>query len=235
MQTKVQNPVVDLTKLRQLTGIEYILSHWQEPVLYVITKQYRKSEVDVVPKVVYYIIDGTIYQSPSAHNVFSARIVQCAYQIRESFKEISQYANFSPLSGYSWKWNEKEKPAITSGPSVVVSHRKQLDESKKLNNAIISVMQKYPPPTLPNEPPLLPPTPIPEIPPVEQTNQPNNTTNNTNTNTITSTTTTSNTTTPTQSSVPTPTTTEPASSSTSTTKRSRNTASGETSKKKSKK
>lgn len=58
-----------------MSGVEYILLHVQEPILYVIRKQYRNSPTDATPMADYYIIAGTVYQAPDLANVFNSRIV----------------------------------------------------------------------------------------------------------------------------------------------------------------
>lgn len=58
-----------------MSGVEYILLHVQEPILYVIRKQYRNSPSDATPMADYYIIAGTVYQAPDLANVFNSRLV----------------------------------------------------------------------------------------------------------------------------------------------------------------
>ena len=60
-----------------MTGIEYILLHVQEPILYVIRKQHRHStgQNDVTPLADYYIIAGVVYQAPDLASVINSRLV----------------------------------------------------------------------------------------------------------------------------------------------------------------
>lgn len=58
-----------------MTGIEYMLLHVQEPILYVIRKQHRHSATAVTPLADYYIIAGTVYQAPDIGSVINSRTV----------------------------------------------------------------------------------------------------------------------------------------------------------------
>lgn len=58
-----------------MTGLEYILLHVQEPILYVIRKQHRHSPTQVLPVADYYIIAGVVYQAPDLGSVVSSRLV----------------------------------------------------------------------------------------------------------------------------------------------------------------
>lgn len=58
-----------------MIGVEYILLHVQDPILYVIRKQHRHSPTEATPMADYYIIAGTIYQAPDLANVFNSRLV----------------------------------------------------------------------------------------------------------------------------------------------------------------
>lgn len=57
-------------------GIEYLVQDAQEPHLFVIRRQYRSPAKAISPQAFYYILDGTVYQSPSLHGALSARLVR---------------------------------------------------------------------------------------------------------------------------------------------------------------
>lgn len=61
--------------LRNMTGLEYVLLHVQEPILYVIRKQHRHSPQQVTPLADYYIIAGVVYQAPDLASVLNSRLV----------------------------------------------------------------------------------------------------------------------------------------------------------------
>lgn len=60
-----------------MTGLEYMLLHVQEPILYVIRKQHRHgpSPNQVIPLADYYIIAGIVYQAPDLASVLNSRLV----------------------------------------------------------------------------------------------------------------------------------------------------------------
>lgn len=58
-----------------MTGVEYILLHVQEPILYVIRKQHRHNSNLVTPIADFYIIAGIIYQAPDLASVLNSRLV----------------------------------------------------------------------------------------------------------------------------------------------------------------
>jgi hypothetical protein len=62
-------------QLQNMTGLEYVLLHVQEPILYVIRKQHRHSPQQVTPLTDYYIIAGVVYQAPDLASVLNSRLV----------------------------------------------------------------------------------------------------------------------------------------------------------------
>ena len=58
-----------------MTGIEYMLLHVQEPILYVVRKQHRHSAAVVTTLADYYIIAGVVYQAPDIGSVINSRTV----------------------------------------------------------------------------------------------------------------------------------------------------------------
>ena len=58
-----------------MVGVEYILLHVQEPILYVIRKQHRHSPTQATPLADYYIIAGVVYQAPDLMSVLNSRLV----------------------------------------------------------------------------------------------------------------------------------------------------------------
>lgn len=62
-----------------MVGLEYVLLHVQEPILYVIRKQHRHSHQQVTPLADYYIIAGVVYQAPDLASVLNSRLVRLFY------------------------------------------------------------------------------------------------------------------------------------------------------------
>ena len=64
-----------------MTGLEYVLLHVQEPILYVIRKQHRHGPQQVTPLADYYIIAGVVYQAPDLASVLNSRLVSSRNEI----------------------------------------------------------------------------------------------------------------------------------------------------------
>lgn len=62
-------------RITQTGDVEYVLQDAQAPHLFVV-RQEQKTRAGDMPTAAYYIIDGTVYQSPSLHSVFHSRIVR---------------------------------------------------------------------------------------------------------------------------------------------------------------
>ncbi|XP_043929671.1 mediator of RNA polymerase II transcription subunit 6-like [Protopterus annectens] len=70
-----------LDHLNQMVGVEYILLHTQDPILYIIRKQQRQSPTQVVPLADYYIIAGVVYQAPDLGSVINSRVVSLIHYL----------------------------------------------------------------------------------------------------------------------------------------------------------
>lgn len=102
---------------RGLQGIEYTLDSCQEPHLFVICKQERQSADAAVPLMFYYILDGSVYQTPTIHGVLSARLSRCMYSVQSAFLRLQK--DLDPLM--------KTVPApskLLSLPSLPTQHSK---------------------------------------------------------------------------------------------------------------
>ncbi|CAG0891778.1 unnamed protein product [Cyprideis torosa] len=91
-------------KLRAMTGLEYMVLHVQDPILYVIRKQHRHSPDQVTPTADYYIIAGVVYQAPDLATVINSRVLSVAHHLSSAFEEASSYSQYHPSKGYWWKF-----------------------------------------------------------------------------------------------------------------------------------
>lgn len=91
-----------LELLGNMTGVEYILLHVQDPILYVIRKQHRYTPAEATPLADYYIIAGTVYQAPDLASVFNSRILSTVHHLQSAFEEASSYSRYHPSKGYTW-------------------------------------------------------------------------------------------------------------------------------------
>ena len=68
---------------RDLQGVEYTLDSFQDPHLFVISKQMRQAPDAAATVMYYYILDGSIYQTPTIHGALSARLVRLEAVIKK--------------------------------------------------------------------------------------------------------------------------------------------------------
>ena len=58
-----------------MQGLEYMLLHAQENLLYIIRKQQRFSPQQATPLACYHIIAGQVFQTPDLGSVINSRLV----------------------------------------------------------------------------------------------------------------------------------------------------------------
>uniref|UniRef100_A0A7N5KFV4 Mediator of RNA polymerase II transcription subunit 6 n=1 Tax=Ailuropoda melanoleuca TaxID=9646 RepID=A0A7N5KFV4_AILME len=95
----------------QMVGVEYILLHAQEPILFIIRKQQRQSPTQVIPLADYYIIAGVIYQAPDLGSVINSRVLTAVHGIQSAFDEAMSYCRYHPSKGYWWHFKDHEEQA----------------------------------------------------------------------------------------------------------------------------
>ncbi|KAL9698423.1 hypothetical protein quinque_001864 [Culex quinquefasciatus] len=103
---RMQRQTLDL--LNNMTGVEYILLHVQDPILYVIRKQHRHTPTEATPLADYYIIAGTVYQAPDLASVFNSRMLSTVHHLQSAFEESSSFARYHPSKGYSWDFSSNK-------------------------------------------------------------------------------------------------------------------------------
>lgn len=89
-----------------MQGVEYILLHVQEPILFVIRKQTRHSPTQVTPVADYYIIAGYVYQAPDLSSLISFRLASGIHHLVSAFDEAQSYMRYHPTKGYSWEFSK---------------------------------------------------------------------------------------------------------------------------------
>ncbi|KAE8124492.1 hypothetical protein FH972_019373 [Carpinus fangiana] len=120
-----------------MTGTEYMLHEVMEPHLFVIRKQKRDGPEKVTPMLTYYILDGSIYQTPQLCNVFAARIGRALYYISKAFTTAA-----SKLEKIGYADTENESAA---SESKVVKETINFKEVKRVDHILASLQRKLPP------------------------------------------------------------------------------------------
>jgi mediator of RNA polymerase II transcription subunit 6 len=102
MQTRFNQSLQEIVhQLSQMVGIEYVLAHVQEPVLYIVRKQRRHSPTDVEYLNSYYILESTIYQAPSLYDVLYMRLATSMFHLGRGVEILLRDAtNYQPSTGY---------------------------------------------------------------------------------------------------------------------------------------
>ncbi|EGF78057.1 hypothetical protein BATDEDRAFT_91168 [Batrachochytrium dendrobatidis JAM81] len=88
---------------RQMKGLEYTLWYFTpQPSLYVIRKQTRLSPTRVDLVAVYYIVEGTIYQSPTLCQVLANRVRTSLYFTKDALHVARESYRYNPILGHTW-------------------------------------------------------------------------------------------------------------------------------------
>lgn len=124
-------------QMTMMTGIEYVLLHVQEPILYVIRRQDRMSPDTATPLVDYYILAGVVYQAPDINSIIQSRVLNSALNLKDALEEFQALSNFNPSTGYSWKSQQQNK---TSKPN---DRSQRADEFTRFQQRIGSLMKAF--------------------------------------------------------------------------------------------
>ncbi|CAN7938227.1 unnamed protein product [Ixodes hexagonus] len=114
-------------QLSQMTGLEYILLHAQEPILYVVRKQHRHSPTQVTPLADYYILAGVVYQAPDLGAVLNSRLLATAHRLQAALDESLSFARYHPFRGYWWQFPDgrpQPKPPAKHAPGSLFQRRR---------------------------------------------------------------------------------------------------------------
>ncbi|KAJ8962787.1 hypothetical protein NQ318_001186 [Aromia moschata] len=144
-------------QLQNMTGLEYVLLHVQEPILYVIRKQHRHSPQQVTPLADYYIIAGVVYQSPDLATVLNSRLLSAVHHLQSSFEESSSFARYHPSKGYSWDF-KSQRPSVDKAKKEEKPREEpsSLFQRQRVDMLLGELIKKFPLPTPPQ--PKAPPT-----------------------------------------------------------------------------
>mmetsp|Transcript_1526 Transcript_1526/g.4059 ORF Transcript_1526/g.4059 Transcript_1526/m.4059 type:complete len:221 (-) Transcript_1526:1097-1759(-) len=104
----VRQQRLELSVLATLTGVEYAVVVNSEPHLFVIQKSMRQSSAVTIPLESYYIVNGQVYQAPSAAAVLSARLVHSIAHVHNALSSLHSSAVVRDDGTYSWRWAQSE-------------------------------------------------------------------------------------------------------------------------------
>uniref|UniRef100_G3PEN9 Mediator of RNA polymerase II transcription subunit 6 n=1 Tax=Gasterosteus aculeatus aculeatus TaxID=481459 RepID=G3PEN9_GASAC len=143
------NPFYDRTfyisKCNLMVGVEYILLHAQEPILYIIRKQQRQSPTQVIPLADYYIIAGVVYQAPDLGTVISSRALSAVHGIQSAFDEAMAYCRYHPSKGYWWHFKDQEEREKNKPKSKKKEEPSSLFQRHRVDTLLLDLRSKFPP------------------------------------------------------------------------------------------
>jgi len=139
---------LSLQHLENMTGLEYILLHHQDPVLFVIRKQHRQSPKQVTTLADYYIIAGTVYQAPDLGSVINSRLMTTLHHMESAFTKTLSFATYHPAKGYSWNFKDQEDQQQAS---IKPKKKKKKEEPasafqySRVDGILSGLVRKFPP------------------------------------------------------------------------------------------
>lgn len=135
-----------------MTGLEYILLHVQEPILFVIRKQHRYSSVAVTPMADYYIIAGYVYQAPDLNSLISSRLSSGIHHLLSAFEEAHSFVRYHPTKGYTFDF---ARDALDKEAALKLQFEKKKEKQKEESSSAFQrarvdlllgeLMKKFPP------------------------------------------------------------------------------------------
>ncbi|NXE31470.1 MED6 polymerase, partial [Ptilorrhoa leucosticta] len=140
---KMQRMTLD--HLNQMVGVEYILLHAQEPILFIIRKQQRQSPTQVLPLADYYIIAGVIYQAPDLGSVINSRVLTAVHGIQSAFEEAMSYCRYHPSKGYWWHFKDQEEREKTKPKAKKKEEPSSIFQRQRVDALLLDLRQKFPP------------------------------------------------------------------------------------------
>ncbi|XP_061389371.1 mediator of RNA polymerase II transcription subunit 6 [Musca vetustissima] len=145
---------LSLDNLNNMVGVEYILLHVHEPILYVIRKQHRHNPHEATPMADYYIIGGTVYKAPDLGNVISSRILSTVTNLQSAFEEASSYSRYHPNKGYTWDFSSNKQLADKNKTTAKKETTAKDDngtvfQMQRVDMLLAELLRKFPPPIPP--------------------------------------------------------------------------------------
>lgn len=129
-----------LPELEKMQGVEYVLLHAQEPILYVVRKQKRLSATATTPLANFYIIAGVVYHAPDLQSIIQSKLLTSIHCLQSAFEECFQYVRFHPSTDYYWNFS-KEGPLSTNNAGDEGIAKDGLKSSSKEETSKISIAE----------------------------------------------------------------------------------------------
>ena len=131
----------DLSHLENMEGVEYVLSHLQEPDLFIICKQHREPPKEPVPIAYYTIIDGTVYQCPDLLSIINSRLTQCIDAVQQAYIAFNQQTVYHPLEGNVWSFEE----SLQKQSKLQTHNEASIHQQQAVDVLLKDLIKKFPP------------------------------------------------------------------------------------------
>lgn len=144
------NEIIKMQRLSQdqltnMTGIEYVLLHVQEPILYIIRKQYRHSPQQTTPQTDYYIIAGVVYQAPDLCTVINSRLLNTVHHLDTAFEEAQSFSRYHPSKGYWWDFNQQDESEKSEKKDKKREEPGSMFQTQRVDLLLGELAKKFPP------------------------------------------------------------------------------------------
>jgi len=127
---KMQN--LDASLLKTLTGLEYDLdtasSSAQGTGVYIIRKRWRTSETSATVRAIYYIVEGEVFQAPSANVILANRISTMMHFLKNSFAEMNSAKEFTQSGSHEWINKSDHILTHNESKNIAVAERKAVHQ-----------------------------------------------------------------------------------------------------------
>jgi len=135
---------LSIEQLNNMTGLEYMLLHVQEPILYVIRKQHRHSATQAAPIADFYIIAGVVYQAPDLGSVVNSRLLNTVNHLQGAFDECLKYTRYHPSKGYWWEFKDKD-PEEATKKKVKTAEPSSIFQRQRVDMLLAELAKSFPP------------------------------------------------------------------------------------------
>ncbi|KAI8895544.1 MED6 mediator sub complex component-domain-containing protein [Globomyces pollinis-pini] len=123
MQARFNLLEANLLDHTKMVGFEYDLWYFTyQPSYFIIRKHQRYSPQKTELVAIYYIVEGTIYQSPSLSTLLTNRVLTSTFFLTKAFEVGKDNSRFHPVQGYRWVTDE---PAIQESRKELVERADQ--------------------------------------------------------------------------------------------------------------
>uniref|UniRef100_A0A8C4E6W0 Mediator of RNA polymerase II transcription subunit 6 n=1 Tax=Dicentrarchus labrax TaxID=13489 RepID=A0A8C4E6W0_DICLA len=128
-----------LEHLNQMVGVEYILLHAQEPILYIIRKQQRQSPTQGEQ------CERLIEFSNNLIVAYSSVSLSAVHGIQSAFDEAMSYCRYHPSKGYWWHFKDQEEREKTKPKSKKKEEPSSLFQRHRVDTLLLDLRSKFPP------------------------------------------------------------------------------------------